>query len=263
MWSSRIVSPRPSTQRFIFKQARVASLCCNFRRNPGRGFSELCLMTSPVFRSGRIRHSRKEFEVGICFALAILPMNFIQPEQSLSRFNNRRNRRCHSATFHTTSGTRHRVVFRPERKRQRGQPSHSYGKTCSQGHSRIPPRKRNRILRPTNEGVLMSHLNASIRNDHLRISLSEEQIDLKDLHQMRSEFMEYLKQNDIADVVIVDLPGIQKLDSRMVRLIQSWTRMAASFGRTLRLNGVSRVLHDLQQHINRPHHRSVAPTATL
>lgn len=91
MWSSRIVSPRPSTQRFIFKQARVASLCCNFRRNPGRGFSELCHMTSPVFRSGRIRHSRKEFEVGICFALAFLPMNFIQPEQSLLRFHNRHN----------------------------------------------------------------------------------------------------------------------------------------------------------------------------
>jgi ABC-type transporter Mla MlaB component len=109
----------------------------------------------------------------------------------------------------------------------------------------------------------MSRLNASIRNDHLRISLSEQQIDLKDLHQMRSEFMEYLKQADIADVVIVDLPGIQKLDSRIVRLIQSWNRMAASFGRTLRLNGVSRVLHDLQQHINRPHHRSVTPTATL
>lgn len=109
----------------------------------------------------------------------------------------------------------------------------------------------------------MSRLNATVRNNRLRISLSREQIRRKNLHEMQSEFLKYLKQAHSSDVVIVDLPGIQKLESEMVGLLQNWNRIAAMSGRTFRLNGVSRVLHDFQQQVHRPHSRPVTPVATL
>lgn len=109
----------------------------------------------------------------------------------------------------------------------------------------------------------MSRLNATIRNNRLRISLSGEQIGLKNLYEMQSEFLKYLKQAQASDVVIIDLPGIQKLDSEMIGLLQNWNRIAAMSGRTLRLNGVSRVLHDFQLQMARPHSRPVTPAATL
>ncbi|WP_437225177.1 STAS domain-containing protein [Planctomicrobium sp. SH661] len=92
----------------------------------------------------------------------------------------------------------------------------------------------------------MPHLNATLRNDYLRITIHDGHADAPALNAMQAEFVEHLQSAAFSDVVIVDLPSVDQLGSGLVSMLLTWRRIAALAGRKFRINGVSRIVSQIE-----------------
>ncbi|SFJ38180.1 hypothetical protein [Planctomicrobium piriforme] len=88
----------------------------------------------------------------------------------------------------------------------------------------------------------MLPLDATLRNDYLRIFIREGQPDASSVMAMQMEFVELLAAASIADVVIVDLPHVEQVSDELLRMIRTWQKITTMAGRQFRLNGISQLI---------------------
>lgn len=97
-----------------------------------------------------------------------------------------------------------------------------------------------------------------LKNSYLRVSIPAGPVDAELLGQLQSEFLRRFESAGRSDTIVVDFPSTHRPSSGLVRLLSAWQRLAAHSGRRFRINGVSRVIADVQQQLSPPLH-SISP----
>ncbi|WP_437201590.1 hypothetical protein [Planctomicrobium sp. SH664] len=96
----------------------------------------------------------------------------------------------------------------------------------------------------------MPSLNATLRNDHLRISLQPLNPGAS-TQQLDAEFSQLLATAPACKAIIIDLFGSGHVPAAMVALLAKWQLSAQSEGRRFRLNGISTLVNSVNQQLRR------------
>jgi hypothetical protein len=91
----------------------------------------------------------------------------------------------------------------------------------------------------------MPILAASLRYDHLRITIPAEEAGPAMINQMQMEFVELLEAAAGCEMVIVDLPDVRRISPEMTQMLQTWQRIVVLANRKFRINGLSRTVHQV------------------
>ena len=96
----------------------------------------------------------------------------------------------------------------------------------------------------------MALLDSVLKNSYLRVSIPAGPIDADKLSQLQQEFLERFQSTRCPEAVVVDVPSIHQPATGLIRLLSTWQRVTMRAGRRFRINGVSRVIVDVQRQLS-------------